>query len=103
MGDLGHELEFLYEDLVNNRYQATQVLIDLLQRCHDRLAEMIEDLQKEGHCKFAKDLVDVIDLYRHKPSDAVILDFFSPAAGGLTKVENIETVSSVAIPESLAT
>ena len=103
LGDLGHELEFLYEDLVNNRYQATQVLIDLLQRCHDRLAEMIEDLQKEGHCKFAKDLVDVIDLYRHKPSDAVILDFFSPAAGGLTKVENIETVSSVAIPESLAT
>jgi chemosensory pili system protein ChpA (sensor histidine kinase/response regulator) len=102
LGDLGHELEFLYEDLVNNRYQATQVLIDLLQRCHDRLAEMIEDLQKEGRCKFAKDLVDVIDLYRHKPSDAVILDFFSPAAGGLTKVENIETVSSVAIPESLA-
>ena len=28
---------------------------------------------------------------------------FSHPAGGLTKVENIETVSSVAIPESLAT
>lgn len=102
LGDLGHELEFLYEDLVNNRYQATQVLLDLLQRCHDRLAEMIDDLQKEGRCKFAKDLVEVIDLYRHKPNDAVILDFFSPAAGGSTKIENTETVSPVAIPESLA-
>ena len=63
LGDLGHVLEFLYEDLVNNRYQATEVLIDLLQRCHDRLAEMIDDLQKEGRCKYAKDLVEVIDLY----------------------------------------
>ena len=102
LGDLGHELEFLYEDLVNNRYQATQVLLDLLQRCHDRLAEMIDDLQKEGRCKYAKDLVEVIDLYRHKPNDAVILDFFSPAAGGSTKIENTKTVSPVAIPESLA-
>lgn len=102
LGDLGHELEFLYEDLVNNRYQASQVLIDLLQRCHDRLAEMIDDLQKEGRCKFAKDLVQVIDLFRHKPNETVILDFFSPAAGGSTNIENTETVSPVAIPVSLA-
>jgi chemosensory pili system protein ChpA (sensor histidine kinase/response regulator) len=87
LGDLGHELEFLYEDLVNNRYQATQVLIDFLQRCHDRLAQMIDDLQKEGRCKYAKDLVQLIDEYRRKPSDNVILDFFSSAAGGSNKKE----------------
>lgn len=85
LGDLGHELEFLYEDLVNNRYQATQVLIDLLQRCHDRLAEMIDDLKAQGRCYYAKDLVQVIDLYRRQPTDNVILDFFSSAAGGSTK------------------
>jgi chemosensory pili system protein ChpA (sensor histidine kinase/response regulator) len=96
LGDLGHELEFLYEDLVNNRYQATQVLIDFLQRCHDRLAQMIDDLQKEGRCKYAKDLVQLIDEYRRKPSDNVILDFFSSAAGGSNKKEVIPVAVPVA-------
>jgi len=98
LGDLGHELEFLYEDLVNNRYQATQVLIDFLQRCHDRLAQMIDDLQKEGRCKYAKDLVQLIDEYRRKPSDNVILDFFSSAAGGSNKKEAIPVTVPVAQP-----
>ena len=98
LGDLGHELEFLYEDLVNNRYQATQVLIDFLQRCHDRLAQMVDDLQKEGRCKYAKDLVQLIDEYRRKPSDNVILDFFSSAAGGSNKKEAIPVTVPVAQP-----
>jgi len=85
LGDLAHELEFLYEDLVNGRYQGTTVLIDLLQRCHDRLASMIDDLKAKGQCYYARDLVQVIDLYRHQPNDNVILDFFSSAAGGSTK------------------
>ena len=98
LGDLGHELEFLYEDLVNGRYQATQVLIDFLQRCHDRLAQMIDDLQKEGRCKYAKDLVQLIDDYRRTPNDNVILDFFSSAAGGSNKKETIPVTASVAQP-----
>ncbi len=98
LGDLGHELEFLYEDLVNGRYQATQVLIDFLQRCHDRLAQMIDDLQKEGRCKYAKDLVQLIDEYRRNPNDNVILDFFSSAAGGSNKKEAIPVTASVAQP-----
>ena len=96
LGDLGHELEFLYEDLVNNRYKSTPVLIDLLQRCHDRLAEMIDDLQKTGRCKYAKDLVQVIDLYRHQPTDNVILDFFSLAASGSTKGAPVPVAAPVA-------
>lgn len=98
LGDLGHELEFLYEDLVNNRYQATQVLIDFLQRCHDRLAQMIDDLQSEGRCKYAKDLVQLIDDYRRNPNDNVILDFFSSAAGGSNKKEAIPVTAPVAQP-----
>lgn len=102
LGDLGHELEFLYEDLVNNRYQATQVLIDLLQRCHDRLAEMIDDLKAQGRCYYAKDLVQVIDLYRHQPTDNVILDFFSSAAGGSTKPIETPVAPPAAQPTPVA-
>jgi chemosensory pili system protein ChpA (sensor histidine kinase/response regulator) len=43
LGDLSHELEFLYEGLVDGRYQAVPELTGLLQRCHDRLANMVSD------------------------------------------------------------
>jgi len=101
LGDLAHELEFLYEDLVNGRYQATSVLIDLLQRCHDRLAEMIDNLKTDGRCYYARDLVQVIDIYRRQPTDNVILDFFSSAAGGSTKPVEVPVATSAAQPTSV--
>jgi chemosensory pili system protein ChpA (sensor histidine kinase/response regulator) len=42
VGDLAHELEFLYEDLGNGRQQPGSEFLSLLQACHDRLAEMLE-------------------------------------------------------------
>ncbi|HMY81329.1 MAG TPA: Hpt domain-containing protein [Agitococcus sp.] len=102
LGDLAHELEFLYEDLVNGRYQGTTVLMDLLQRCHDRLADMIDGLKAEGRCYYAKDLVQVIDIYRRQPTDNVILDFFSSAAGGSTKPVEVPVATSAAQPTPVA-
>jgi len=75
LGDLAHELEFLYEGLVDGRYHYSQTLADLCQRCHDRIANQLSDLQSKGSCEFARDLVDVINQYRRTPGDAVILDF----------------------------
>ncbi|HEX5361071.1 MAG TPA: Hpt domain-containing protein [Fluviicoccus sp.] len=82
LGDLAHELEFLYEGLVDGRYSYSPALADLCQRCHDRIANQLADLQSTGRCEFARDLVDVINQYRRTPKDTVILDFFSLAAGG---------------------
>lgn len=42
IGDLGHELEFLYEDLTAGRLPTAEPLFDLLQDCHDCLAVMLE-------------------------------------------------------------
>ncbi|MFX5494007.1 Hpt domain-containing protein, partial [Acinetobacter baumannii] len=42
IGDLAHELEFLYEDLGAGRLRASPELFGLLQACHDRLAEMLD-------------------------------------------------------------
>ncbi|TKD36272.1 Hpt domain-containing protein [Azotobacter chroococcum] len=46
IGDLAHELEFLYEGLGNGRLEAGPALAGLLQACHDRLAVMLEALRE---------------------------------------------------------
>lgn len=42
IGDLAHELEFLYEGLSAGLLAPTSELFALLQGCHDRLAQMVE-------------------------------------------------------------
>ena len=45
LGDLGHELETLYEGLAQSQLAIEPTLFDLLHRCHDQLAEMVEALK----------------------------------------------------------
>ena len=45
IGDLAHELEYLYEGLGDGRLQAESSLFGLLHDCHDRLALMLEALR----------------------------------------------------------
>ncbi|MDQ8035874.1 MAG: Hpt domain-containing protein, partial [Pedobacter sp.] len=72
LGDLAHELEFLYEGLVDGRYQSVPELVQLLQRCHDRLADMVGELRDSGRCPSGIDLVNAINAYRRDPSAGVI-------------------------------
>ncbi|MGB4343362.1 MAG: Hpt domain-containing protein, partial [Moraxellaceae bacterium] len=72
LGDLAHELEFLYEGLVDGRYQAVPELTGLLQRCHDRLADMVSDLRSTGRCPSGMDLVNAINAFRRDPSGALL-------------------------------
>jgi chemosensory pili system protein ChpA (sensor histidine kinase/response regulator) len=71
LGDLAHELEFLYEGLVDGRYQAAPELTNLLQRCHDRLADMVGELRSSGNCVAGFDLVTAINAYRRDPAAGV--------------------------------
>ncbi|KAF1056094.1 MAG: hypothetical protein GAK44_00304 [Pseudomonas delhiensis] len=45
IGDLSHELESLYEGLLDRRFQGSPALLDLLQTCHDCLAGHLDQLQ----------------------------------------------------------
>jgi chemosensory pili system protein ChpA (sensor histidine kinase/response regulator) len=45
IGDLSHELESLYEGLLDRRYQSSAALGELLHQCHDCLARQLEQLQ----------------------------------------------------------
>ncbi|SEI49928.1 Chemotaxis protein histidine kinase CheA, partial [Azotobacter beijerinckii] len=46
IGDLAHELEFLYEGLGNGWLTVAPALAGLLQACHDRLAGMLEAVRE---------------------------------------------------------
>jgi chemosensory pili system protein ChpA (sensor histidine kinase/response regulator) len=61
---LAHELETLYEGLVDGRYQPSDELKPLLQRCHDRLAQQLDQLRGRQAIAQPDDLVAEIQSYR---------------------------------------
>lgn len=63
MGDLAHELESLFEGLSEQRLAVTETLSDLLFRCHDRLAGMVDALAAGEQPRPAPDLTGDIRLY----------------------------------------
>ena len=69
IGDLAHELEFLYEGLCGGRLRASPTLFELLQRCHDRLAEMLEAVQQHRRIPGGESLIDAIHRFRANPEE----------------------------------
>ncbi|SEM80918.1 chemosensory pili system protein ChpA (sensor histidine kinase/response regulator) [Pseudomonas sp. ok272] len=65
IGDLAHELEFLYEGLSSGQLQATPALFDLLQRSHDRLAHMLDASRAGQPVLPADDLIEAIRGFSH--------------------------------------
>jgi chemosensory pili system protein ChpA (sensor histidine kinase/response regulator) len=69
IGDLAHELEFLYEGLGDGRLRASPGLFGLLQSCHDRLAEMLEAVRDKRHVPSGDDLIETIKRFRANPDE----------------------------------
>jgi chemosensory pili system protein ChpA (sensor histidine kinase/response regulator) len=67
LGDLGHELETLYEALALDRLPVQPVLFDLLHRCHDRLAEMVDQLAAGQPRTGGDDLIAALHDYLRAP------------------------------------
>jgi chemosensory pili system protein ChpA (sensor histidine kinase/response regulator) len=63
VGDLSHELENLFEGLTEQRLAINDELSDLLFRCHDRLAGMVENLEARETPRPAPDLIGEIQAY----------------------------------------
>ncbi len=68
LGDLGHELETLYEALALDRLPVQPVLFDLLHRCHDRLAEMVDQLGAGQPLTGGDDLITALHDYLRDPA-----------------------------------
>lgn len=67
LGNLGHELENLYEGLANGQLQSNITLFSLLHACQDRLAEMVDELRNESMPAEATSLLDAINRYLANP------------------------------------
>lgn len=90
IGDLAHELEFLYEGLCGGRLRASPTLFELLQRCHDRLAEMLEAVQQRRRIPGGESLIDAIHRFRANPEEQLSI----PSSVSLHAIS-----SSHAVPE----
>ncbi|WP_296277397.1 Hpt domain-containing protein [Pseudomonas sp. UBA7530] len=69
IGDLAHELEFLYEGLGAGRLRASPELFSLLQACHDRLAEMLEAVRGQRAVPQGDALIETIKRFRANPDE----------------------------------
>ncbi|MDG4731892.1 hybrid sensor histidine kinase/response regulator [Pseudomonas aeruginosa] len=99
IGDLAHELEALYEGLVDRRYQHSPQLAGLLQACHDRLAEQLDQLSAGQPLADPDDLIQAIRRFRQGPlvqaddTDRAVasalaeLTSLAPAAGAIMAAE----------------
>jgi chemosensory pili system protein ChpA (sensor histidine kinase/response regulator) len=64
VGDLAHELESLYEGLLDGRYSHSHALADLLLRSHDRLAVSLDQLQAGQTMQQPTRLIESMQAFR---------------------------------------
>ncbi|KPH01812.1 histidine kinase [Pseudomonas sp. RIT-PI-q] len=79
VGDLAHELESLYEGLVDRRYNHSEALAQLVQQSHDRLAALLEQMHNQQPLGDPGELIEAIREFRKgNPGAAETLE---PARG----------------------
>ena len=54
IGDLAHELETLFESIVEGKIKPSEEIKDLMLECHDALAGMVEDISAGKQPKSAR-------------------------------------------------
>ncbi|MEN5304178.1 Hpt domain-containing protein [Pseudomonas sp. TWI628] len=91
IGDLAHELEFLYELLAAGRLPPSAPLFALLQNCHDRLAHMLDAVRLGQPLHTATALIDYIRNF----SSAALTD----SAAGQAPADTAPAEAPAAAPE----
>ncbi|UVJ43761.1 Hpt domain-containing protein [Pseudomonas sp. LS1212] len=81
VGDLGHELESLYEGLVDRRYSHSGELAHLLRNSHDRLAQMLDQLQNRQPLSEPAALIEAIRAFRQGDNQSPPAQARPPASG----------------------
>ncbi|MFI8481881.1 Hpt domain-containing protein [Pseudomonas sp. NPDC078700] len=86
VGDLAHELEFLYEGLSDGRLRASPELFSLLQRCHDSLAAMLEAVRDQRPVPKGDELIEAIKQFRRNPGQQLSM----PSSVHLQAADTVE-------------
>ncbi len=93
IGDLAHELEYLYEQLSSGVRQADEALFSVLQGGHDRLAQMLEAVRAGEPLPAADDLIKRARDWLEGPPAAVLAP---PAAPPLAAAERARSTAEPA-------
>jgi chemosensory pili system protein ChpA (sensor histidine kinase/response regulator) len=80
VGDLGHELESLYEGLIDRRCNYTPQLAELLVRSHDHLALMLEQLQNHTPLATPHSIIEAIRDFRQNNCYGQVSEAPAPVA-----------------------
>ncbi|RYZ42559.1 MAG: hybrid sensor histidine kinase/response regulator, partial [Sphingobacteriales bacterium] len=72
LGDFGHELETVYERLVNGSLQSTPALIHFMRHAQDIVAEQVEQLSTQGTSFFVYGELDLLRSYLAKGDDSLL-------------------------------
>jgi chemosensory pili system protein ChpA (sensor histidine kinase/response regulator) len=72
LGDFGHELETVYERLVNGSLQSTPALIHFMRHAQDIVAEQVEQLRTQGTSFFVYSELDLLRRYLAKGDDSLL-------------------------------
>jgi chemosensory pili system protein ChpA (sensor histidine kinase/response regulator) len=91
IGDLAHELEFLYELLAAGQLPPSLALFSLLQNCHDRLAQMLDAVRLGQPLHAATALIEYIRNF----SSAALTD----TAAGQARPGSLPAEAPAAAPE----
>lgn len=101
IGDLAHELESLYEGLVDRRYSLSQPLASLLQQSHDCLAQLLEQLQARAEMQQPLELIEAIRSFRQSGGQSVpvLPSVAEPVAEAEAEAEALPVVESFELSE----
>ncbi len=101
IGDLGHELENIYEAVGAGHIEASSELFNLLFRCHDRISEMFSDIRDKGNCYRADDLLSEINmLVNCGVAEVETVEVLEEHIDVQLPVETFETETKVEIEET---
>jgi chemosensory pili system protein ChpA (sensor histidine kinase/response regulator) len=87
IGDLAHELEFLFEDLSAGVLVAGPALFGLLQKSHDRLAQMLDAARLGEPIQPAQKLIEAIRGFTHPLAPVPVLPVPVPVDKPAARVE----------------
>ncbi|XID75665.1 Hpt domain-containing protein [Alkanindiges sp. WGS2144] len=95
LGDFGHELETVYERLVNGTLSSTPALVQFMRHAQDIVAEQVEQLSTEQTSFFAEDEFQVLQRYLATGDDSELSQPGSQQVGAEPTAALVDTAALV--------
>jgi len=76
LGDYTHELETVYERLVEGRTQSSDILVKFLRHAQDQVAQQVDQLSQLQHSFFTPTETRTLQEYIKSSNEQVLQDYF---------------------------